>query len=590
MQYMESLEYKILAEYYNLIENESSRLEKTRLISELLTKVKNNTKNNEIYRIILLLQGKVFPEWSDNKTGISDKIVSKALSLATGKTTDEIVKHINISGDLGKTTEELISKKKQNTLFSSILTIEKVFKNIEKLSSLEGTGTISNKVQLVAELFTSASPIEAKYIARTAIGDLRVGASLSTIRDAVVKTFFEEIYENRDQSEENKKEFENIINGVQRAYDLINDLGEVAQIISEKGLKEIYKTRIRTLRPINPMLYFKAKNIEDGFDIVKKPALIEYKYDGFRVQVHKKNEIVKLFTRRLEDVSNQFPDIISTIKDNVNVNEVVLDCEVLGIDKKTGKLLPFQNISQRIRRKYDIQRMTKEIPVAIIVFDVLKHKDDDLLDTEFKKRRELLESIINVEKNKIEISEAVKTESIEEANSFYEKSLLLGNEGIMMKSLKKGYKPGSRVGYGVKIKPILESLDLFITKAEWGHGKRAGWFTSFTVSCMEKDRFFEIGKVGTGIKELEDDNEGLTFKKLTETIKPLIIKEQESFVEIKSSIIVEVDYEEIQKSTNYNSGYALRFPRIKRLRDDIKESSTIEDVKRIYEEQRGRNS
>jgi DNA ligase-1 len=339
------------------------------------------------------------------------------------------------------------------------------------------------------------------------------------------------------------------------------------------------------------MLFPKAIDIEDGFSVVGKPAIIEYKYDGFRVQVHKKGDNVELFTRRLEKVTNQFPDVVENIKKYVKAKSCILDSEVLGIETKTGKMLPFQNISQRIRRKYDIEDIVKKIPVVHVIFDILNLDEESLLSTDFGKRREILEKTINVQKNKIQLSEMLKTDDVAKANEFYQTSLLLGHEGIMMKSLDKGYKPGSRIGYAVKVKPVLEPLDLIITGAEWGHGKRTGWLTSFIVACKSNDgKLIEMGKVGTGIKELDsDDATSVTFKQFTELLQPEIISEQGHLVKVNPKVIVEIDYEEIQASTNYKSGYALRFPRIKRIREDLKEPASIKDVERIYKEQRGRD-
>ena len=578
---MGSAPYNMLAEHYEKIENSTKRLDKTDIIATLLSGLGAEDKE----KTILLLQGRVFPEWDERKTGVSDKIVGKALSLATGKSPDGISKDLRTSGDLGKTAEELIAKKKQNTLFASELTIEKVFKNIEKLSSIEGSGTVSSKVQLVAELLTSAKPIEARYITRTVLGDLRIGASYSTIRDALISLHFPVEYQERDKE---PQRYKTLLDKIQRAYDLTNDLAEVARLISEKGMDAIQDIKMQTMRPVNPMLFFKADTIEKGFATVGSPAYIEYKYDGFRVQAHKRGDEVKLFTRRLEDVSRQFPELIERIRLDVKAEEAILDCEVLGVDRKTEKLLPFQSISQRIRRKHGIDKMSKEMPVVLVVFDVLKEEGNDLLDEGFEQRRERLERIVDVKKGFIELAESVKAGSVEEANSFYEKALLEGHEGMMMKSPDKGYKPGARIGYAVKIKPVLEPLDLVITRAEWGHGKRTGWLTSYTVSCKQGDDFLEVGKVGTGIKELEREGV-LTFKELTELIRPLVREEHNSFVEIKPEIIVEVDYEEVQSSSSYASGFALRFPRMKRLREDIREPSSLDDVKRIYKEQRGRD-
>ena len=576
--------YSDLCKYYEEIDSTPKRLEKIESISELIS----NCEKNLLDKVIFLLQGKVFPEWDERKLGVASKIVIKSLSIATGISLDEIEKTWQKTGDLGDSGKTVVENKKQQSLFSSELTISKVFDNLQKLASLEGSGSIDRKIQLISELLTSASPLEAKYIIRTVLGELRVGASQGTLRESIIKTYFSEIYEKRDS--EFNEEYKEILNLVQNCYDMINDYSEIVLSLEKYGKQGLEKISLEVFKPVNPMLFPKAKDIEDAFRTVGKPAILEYKYDGFRVQIHKKNEIIELYTRRLENVTTQFPDVVDVIKKRVKVTECILDAEVLGINKKTKETLPFQNISQRIRRKYNINETIKNVPVIIIVFDILKKDNDILIDTPFSTRRKMAQEIITEDEESIVLSTSLETDNADEGNKFYQKSLLLGHEGIMVKSLDKGYKPGARIGYAVKLKPVLEPLDLVITRAEWGHGKRTGWFTSFSIGCRDENgNYLDLGKVGTGIKELENETESPTFKRFTELLRPLIIKEHNSFAEIKPEIIVEVDYEEIQKSTNYNSGFALRFPRIKRIRDDLKEPSRIDDVERVYKEQRGRD-
>ena len=576
--------YSDLCEYYEKIDSTPKRLTKIKYISELI----NETNDENIEKVIFLLQGIVFPAWDERKLGVASKIVIKSLKTSTGISTDQIEKEWQKTGDLGITAENIVKNKQQQSLFVSELTIEKIFENLRKLAEMEGLGSVGKKDQIISELLTSAKPIEARYIVRTVMGDLRVGSAQGTLRDAIIRTYFTEIYEKRENEE--KEKFKEISELVQNAYDLVNDFSVIISKIKEKGINGLKEVNLELFKPVNPMLFPKAVNIEKGFEMIGKPAIIEYKYDGFRVQIHKKNDEIKLFTRRLEDVTKQFPDIIATIQENVDAVECILDAEVLGIEKKTGKILSFQNISQRIRRKYDIHQIMKEIPVIIVIFDSIKYEGKSLLNTPFKERRNIINNIIKEKNNEILKSTMIESSSIEESNAFYEKSLLLGNEGIMMKSLTPGYKPGARIGYAVKVKPVLEPVDLIITKAEWGHGKRKGWFTSFSVSCKdESGNLMDLGKVGTGIKELENEEGNATFETFTNMLKPLITKELNSYVEVKPEVIVEIDYEEIQKSNNYNSGYALRFPRIKRIRNDIKEPSHIEDIKDIYEKQRGRD-
>ncbi|MCK5026256.1 MAG: ATP-dependent DNA ligase [Nanoarchaeota archaeon] len=643
------MKYIEIVKVYQKLESTSKRLEKTYYISQILTKA----KGEELHDIILLFQGKVFPDYEEKKIGVAAKLIMKALVLATGISQKQIENEWIKTGDLGEVAKRLIPIKKQKTLFSIDITLSKVCSNIRKLADLEGQGTVDKKVKLIAELLTSATAEEAKYITRTVLETLRVGVGASAIRDAIMWSSFpkvagiffqcrecgawvpnakacmecdkaietkfnplmKKLAENKPKEmnileikgvdeiknpedydliiapdEKTAREIYNyLINIIQRAYDVTNDFGKVARTAKEKGMKGLLEIDLTVGVPINVMLYKKAKNINDAFNTVGKPCACEYKYDGFRLQIHRNGEIIKLVTRRLEDVTNQFPDVVESVKKNIESEDYIIDCEIIGIDPKTKKWLPFQNISQRIKRKYEIIRMTKEIPVVVKIFDAMEIGGKNLLNEKFSQRREMLTKIVKEEKDKINLAKQVILNYENEVDKFYEESLAQGNEGIMMKNMDAPYKPGSRVGYGVKIKPVMESLDLTIIKAEWGEGKRSGWLTSYTVACIDEDgNFLEIGKVGTGLKE--KDTEGLSFAEMTEELKERIIASKGRNVTIKPETVLEIEYEEIQKSPNYKSGFALRFPRIKSKRDDMRadEISTLEQIEELYHVQKAR--
>ena len=340
-------------------------------------------------------------------------------------------------------------------------------------------------------------------------------------------------------------------------------------------------------RPVKVMLALKVKDVREGFERCGKPAEFEYKLDGFRIQAHKNGKEIILFTRRLENVTKQFPEVVEFIKKNVKGDEFIIDSEAVGYSQKTGKYLPFQSISQRIKRKYDIEDMAEKFPVELNIFDILYYNGKNLLNEGFVKRRELLEKIVKQEKRKIILAKKFVTDDEKEVEKFYKEAINSGNEGLMIKKLDSPYKPGARVGHMVKLKPTLENLDLVIVGAEWGTGKRATWLSSFTLACVDDDgNFLEIGKVGTGIKEKEE--EGVSFKQLTEELKPLITNQKGREVKTKPKVVVEVTYGEIQKSPTYSSGYALRFPRVVKLRLDRgpDECSTLNMVEDFYYSQK----
>lgn len=636
------MEYNLLVNFYERLEKTTKRLEKTFIISELLAQ----TKEDELKQVIYLLQGRVFASHDPKETGVSSRLIIKAISQATDSTSESIEKMWAEKGDLGIVAEKLISSKKQVTLFSKKLTVNKVFTNLETLPTLEGEGAVAKKVSLVAELLTNSTPIEAKFIIRTILSQLRVGIAEGILRDAMVWTYFPKIIgiffrcekcqtlnpksnkclncehslESDFKSEIEKKHknclevnslpelkkhkivnygciltkdeklareiYNNFIDQVQESYDLCNDFVEVAEALKTHSH---IKIKINVGTPINPMLAVRLDTIDEAFEALGKPLLADFKLDGFRLQIHKNNEKFWFFTRRLENVINQFKELIPVIKENVNGNSFILDCEVVGYDHKHNKYLPFQNISQRIKRKYDIEKTAKQIPVEINVFDILYLDGKSLIDTPQKERRSIIEKIIKKSTKKITTTKYIIANSKNDVEKLYKESLKMGNEGIMLKNLEKKYTPGRRVGGWVKFKPNLEPLDLVIVGATYGEGKRATFLSSYIIACKADGKLLECGMSSSGLKE--KSGEGLSYDEMTKLLIPLITKKEGRNVTVKPKIVVEVIYEEVQKSPTYSSGYALRFPRIKNLRNDkpLKDIATIKDIERIYKNQRGRN-
>jgi len=558
------MKYAELCQIYQKLEENPSRLKKTEILTIFLKKIKKE-KNKEI---LYLLQGRVSPDYDKTELGISNQLIKKAIAKSTGSSESDITRLWKKLGDLGSVAEQLVSKKKQKTLSSRTLTAEKVLTNLRKLSEFTGKGTVEKKVSLVSELLTSSTPIEARYVVRTILNDLRIGLGAGTIRDAIVEACFEKSKENSEL--------------IQDTYDKTSDFALVFEK-AIKGKKNLEKTTITPGQPMKVMLFQKEKTIEEGFKRVGKPALIDYKYDGFRMLISKdESGKIRIFTRRLADVASQFPEVISYVKKYVKGKDFILDCEAVGFDPETKQYQPFQAISQRIKRKYHIGNLAEKMPVEINVFDILYYNGKSLLKEKFRVRRKLIEKIVKDKEYKIRASKAIITSSEKEAEKFYKQALKEGEEGVMMKNLKAEYKPGSRVGYGIKIKPEENELDLVITGAEYGTGKRAGWLTSFDIACRGNGKFLEIGKVSTGLKEKKE--QGLSYKEVTKKLKKLIIKSKGKHVQVKPKIVVTVTYQNIQKSPKYSSGYALRFPRFTRLRPDknIEDIATLEEIKKDY--------
>ncbi|NMB67047.1 ATP-dependent DNA ligase [Candidatus Woesearchaeota archaeon] len=561
------MRYKELSEVYERLASTSKRLEKIKILSDFLIKIKDGEED-----IIYLLTGEIFPDYEEKKMGINSQLVIKSLSKSLGVDKEKIVEEWKKIGDLGEVAEKLIQKKKQITLQFSVLTSEKVLKNLRKLPELEGEGTINKKLSLIIELFNSISGLEAKYLTRTLIGDLRIGIQESTIREALSLAFFNG---NKEASEK-----------IQNSINKLNDLKEIFLICKQKDLKRLDEVKLIPGKPIKVMLAQKVKTIEEGFKEVGIPCAIEYKYDGIRIVIHKKNNKVFLFTRRLENVTKQFPEVVEYILNYVKGENFILDSEVVGFDEKTKTYKPFQNISQRVKRKYEIEKLRKELPVEVNIFDILFYNDKDLINMKFEERTKLIRKIVQEIPFKIRCSKQIITSNINEAKKFYEEALKNNQEGIMLKNLKAIYNPGSRVGHMLKMKPEQRDFDLVITGGEYGTGKRSGWISSFIVSCSDEGEYLEVGKVGTGIKEKSE--EGFSFEELTEKIKPLIIKEEGKKVFIKPEIVVSITYQEIQKSPTYSSGFALRFPRFVSIREDkpLSEITGLEEIEEEFKNQK----
>lgn len=583
------MQYLKLVELYQKLENTSKRLDKTNYISEFLKQV----KEEDLEEVILLLQGRVFPLWDQRKLGVAARLILKSVNIATGIEFSKVEDEWKKTGDIGKAAENLVSRKKQTTLFSQDLGVKKVFSNLKKLAEVEGSGTVDIKVKLISELLTSAKPLEARYIVRTLVEQLRVGAGEGVLRDSIVWAYLVGFigYDKEKNSivleDSQREQYNEYVNICQEAFDITNDFASVASIAKNDRVDGLKRVSLVPGKPIKVMLAPKVKSFKEAFKRFDRVA-IEEKLDGFRMQVHKFDGKVKIYTRRMEDVTSQFPEVVKAVNKNVTGDCLIIDAEAVGFNSETGKYTPFQKISQRIKRKHDLNRLAKELPVELVVFDVLYYGDVSMLKIPFVERREFLKNIVKEEDKKLKLVTSIVTDNENTALDFYNKCLVGGLEGVMIKGLDTVYRPGKRVDGWMKLKPTMQELDLVIVSADFGHGKRSEWFSSFTLACRDSDtgEFLEIGKVGTGFKEKSED--GLSFEELTKMLKPLVIAEDSKSVKVRPEVVVEVLYEEIQESPGYSSGYALRFPRVSRLREDrmADDCSTIEMVKQLYEEQR----
>lgn len=534
------MKFQTLAQTLEKIEKTSSRIEKTNLVAKIIL---------EDERIPYLLNGIIWPPWEGKETGVSTNILMKVLKKLSKIDPEKV--YID-TGDVGVAAEEAVKNLKQKNFFTKPITIDSLYAALEKLTTITGENSQKKKEKIVTGLFMDATPLEAKYIARLLVSEMRTGVADGIIRDAIAKA--------------TKLSPEKI----ERAYMITTDWRKVIKLAKEWRIDDV---KVEPLHPIAAMLAHVSESIGDAMKEHER-NIIEWKYDGARVQVHKKGKAVKVYSRRLEDVTESLPEIVKATK-SLPVDEIIFEGEALALDKD-GKVLPFQYVLRRFRRKHDVDKMAQEIHIEVRAFDLLYLDGKDYIDKPLEERRKALEEVFP--HSIIKPSHALITDDPRKAEDFYRKALDAGHEGVMIKDLTSPYEAGKRGRKWLKYKPIMEPLDLVITAAEWGDGKRAGMLGAFEVSVIDEDtgEYLPVGKVGTGFTD-ED------LKEFTEMLKPLIRKQDGKRAEVEPRVIITVAYQEIQRSPKYRSGYALRFPRYVGLREDKSEPDTLQRLMELYE-------
>lgn len=537
----------------------------TALVGELFSLV----TSEELPVVTHFVMGEVFPAWSDEEVGLGTGLLLNALSKSSGLPVKKIEDIVRETGDIGKTAVKALGKvSKGQATFSSFLdspvelSIMEVFERFKDISCATGKGSQTSRIKHLQYLFNSASAEEVGYIARLAIEDMRIGVGEGIVRDAIAKAF------------------DVPVASVERGYMLTNDMGLVAVTAKEGGNEALLNLGLQVGRPIKLMLAQVTPDIETA---IKDLGIVaaEWKFDGARVQIHKKGDEVLLYSRRLENITASLPDIVAAVKKAVKADSAILDGEAVAIDED-GRPKPFQEILKRFRRKYDVQNQVRHIPLILNLFDIMCLNGESLIDLSLRQRREFLVSSVE-NSDLVHVDSQIITSDILQINSMYEQALQAGHEGIMLKNPDSPYSPGKRGKNWLKKKPVMETLDLVVIGAEWGYGRRTSFLGSYALACHDPEtgRFLPVGKVATGISDEQ-------LAELTELFKEHIISESGTIVEIRPHILFEVAFEEIQKSTNYESGYALRFPRLVRVRDDksLEEVDTLERLEDMYRTQR----
>ena len=527
------------------IEKISSRLAMTDLLAEVFPQI----ADDELAIFVRFARGKLFPDWSAEKLNFGPSLLYEALAYVIGKKREDVVRAINSSGDAGEVVEELLNKKQQTTFFTEDLELADVYARFMQMAKSSGKKSQQERLRSAQYLLSNASPLEGRYLARLMLEEMRIGVGEGVVKDAIAKAFGvpQEI--------------------VEHAHQALNDLGEVA-LLAKTNPAQLAEVTITPFKPVKMMLA-QAGSIS-GMVETHGQLAAENKYDGSRFQFHKVGNKCAIYSRRLEEMTASLPDVVEQLR-NATTHDVIIDGEVIAI--LNGKPMPFQTVLRRIRRKHGVEEAKEEIELRPCVFDILVCDGKTLIDLPLKERRAVLEEVMTDF-----VAPQLVSSSAEEIERYYHEALDAGNEGIMLKVLDAPYLPGNRGKLWIKIKPEVDTIDLAVTGAEWGEGKRAKVFGSFVLACQdESGNLLEISRVATGIDDA-------MLSHLYELFKDRIIAEKGKGVTFEPDVIFEVGYAELQKSTNYEAGYALRFPRFVRLRDDkdISEIETMESLARRY--------
>lgn len=595
--YDKDMPFKVLAETFERIEIISSRTQMTVLLVNLFKK----TPPEIIDKVIYLLQGRLWPEWKGlPELGVGEKTLIKAIALATQSTESEVESLYKSLGDLGRAAEKLKLKyeermKKQSMSILSFipvkkeLTVNQVYDVLSRVALAQGEGSRDIKLKLLAGLLSDASPKEAKYIVRFVEGRLRLGIGDATIMDALAIVYGGGAHTRPI---------------IERAYNLRADLGHVAKILATQGVEALKGIKPQVGIPIRPML---AERLSDPNEMLRKvggEAFVEYKYDGERAQIHKSGDKVWIYSRRLENITYQYPDVVEYARKYIKAKEAIVEGEIVAYDPDTGELRPFQELMRR-KRKHDIHIAIKEIPVKVFLFDLLYADGEDYTVKPLPERRAKLEEIIE-QTEVFQIAEYIKTRDPEELEKFFLKAIEDGAEGVMIKAIHRNaiYQAGTRGWLWIKYKrdyksEMIDTVDLVVVGAFYGRGRRGGKFGALLMAAYnpEKDVFETVCKVGSGFKDEDID-------KLPEMLKPYIIDKKhprvvarmQPDVWVTPALVAEIIGAELTLSPLHTCcldvikpgvGISIRFPRFIRWRPDKgpEDATTSQELLEMYKRQ-----
>ncbi len=558
-----------LAKYFQRLEETASRNTMTEILADLFRKA----KPQEIGEICYLLQGRTVPLYEAVEFGIADKFMIRAIALAYHAPEREAQKAFKKLGDLGSAAQSLHRG-------GGTMRVSDVFAKLDALSRVGGQGSQEKKIALLADLLKGVDGLSARYLARIPLDKLRLGFSDMTILDAL--SFMEAGNKSlRPRLEE--------------VYNVRPDIGLLAQTVKSEGVKGLVRVKAKVGAPILAALCSRLPNADE---MIKKmgEVAVEPKYDGVRVQIHVTRNEVKTFSRNLENTTDMFPEL-SEIRKQLNAYEVILDSEAVGEDPKTGRLFSFQETMTR-KRKHEITAALASVPLKFFVFDILYRDGQDLLSNPLSERRSQLEKTVQ-KGNMLVISPQMVTKDAGEIREFHDAQIKKGLEGAVVKKWHSPYEPGRKDFSWVKFKEeegktgkLTDTIDAVVMGYYRGEGKRSSFgIGAFLVGVARGDGFVTVTKIGTGVSDA-------LWKELRNRLNDIKVSKQPKeyrdvntmFVPdvwVAPKIVVEIAGDDLTKSPTHGAQYAVRFPRLVRIRDDKSpgQVTTVTEIATMYRQQ-----
>jgi len=551
-------EFRALAELCEELESTSKRNFMVDLVASFLRRL----RVDEVEPATSMILGRAFPRWDQKTLEVSWATLSDVIKRLTNVDWKSFTEAFGKTGDLGSATRTVFEAsriRRQATLFESPLTILEARSSFETIAEIAGYGSRERKERTLETLLGRAKPLEAKYLVKAIIGEMRTGFHEGLMELAVSRAF-------------------NIPHdAVQKAVMLTGDVGEVAIVAKTQGIEGVLKLKFRVFRPFTPMLAQTSEEVDEALREHGGEAAFEHKLDGARIQIHRAGDSVRVYSRRLTDVTESFPEVVHLVKREVAVDEVILEGEVIAVGE-SGNPLPFQHLMRRFRRVHEIEETARRVPIELYLFDMVYLDGESFIDLPYVKRREKLGEIAGG----IPLTKQIVTADSHVAEAFLNEALEEGHEGLVAKKLDSPYTPGVRGKSWFKIKRTLEPLDLVIVAAEYGYGRRHNWLSDYYLAARDSEtgEFLTVGKTFKGLTDEE-------IIQMTERLKELTVREEHRRIVVVPKIVVEVAYNEVQRSPKYKSRMALRFARITRIREDKspEDTDTIQRLREIYEKQ-----